>query len=105
MKKLGKLLLFGTAALAACAGVYYFLNKKDSENVQEDFDAFDDLEDDDDDADRTYVSLNLSPTESADEESAKEADTKPSTKVPDELTDLDDIEDEASGDTTEAEEE
>ena len=50
MKKLGKLLLFGTAALAACAGVYYFLNKKDSENVQEDFDAFDDLEDDDDDA-------------------------------------------------------
>lgn len=105
MKKLGKLLLLSTATLAACAGVYYFLNKKNSENVEEDFDAFDDLEDDDDDADRTYVPLNLNATDCADENSQKTTDSKPVTNVPDELTDLDDIDDEASTDATESEEE
>lgn len=107
MKKLGKILLFGTAIGAACAGVYYFLNKKDAENSAEDFDAFDDLEEEDhEEGDRTYVPLNLNATEDAadttaesseeETESKAASDTKKASNIPDELTDLDDIEDEAS---------
>ncbi|MCR5403681.1 MAG: hypothetical protein K6E91_07695 [Butyrivibrio sp.] len=47
----GKFLLFCTAAGAAAAGVYYYLNKREAElagNFDDDeFDDFDDFDDDD----------------------------------------------------------
>lgn len=73
MKKLGKLLLFGTVIGAAAAGAYYYITKKDSENFDEDFDDFDDLdEEDSEDGDRTYVPLHFNGTEN---EAAENEDT------------------------------
>ena len=71
-KKFGKFLLFVTSTCAIAAGVYYYLQKKESEDFDdEDFDDFDDEEDEDEDVDdpeydidakeRTYVPLNIKP--------------------------------------------
>ncbi|MGN0431223.1 MAG: hypothetical protein ACI4EQ_02590 [Lachnospiraceae bacterium] len=61
-KKFGKFILFTAAAAAACAGVYYYFQKKEqlaaSDDCEdEDYDDF--SEDLDEDANRSYVSLNL----------------------------------------------
>lgn len=64
-KKFVKFLLFVTATCAVAAGVYYFFNKKQTTDWDdEDFDEYDEEEDDEYDDfdtdfdDRIYVSLN-----------------------------------------------
>lgn len=61
-KKLGKLLLFSAVTGAVAAGVYYYLNKKEDGNFDdEDYENLDDfdLAEDDTAASRNYVSLDL----------------------------------------------
>lgn len=83
MKKLSKLLVLGTAAFAACAGVYYFIKKNEDKDTAGDFDAFGDLtEESATDADRTYVPLNFNGESASDtaesKTSAKVEEPKPS---------------------------
>lgn len=80
-KKFGKFLLFTAAVGAVVAGTYYYLQNKTAriEEDDDDFDDFDEYEDDDfeegeDDAGRSYVSLDLENTDSAaPEQKANEA--------------------------------
>ena len=61
-KKFGKFVLFTAAASAACAGVYYYFQKKEQLAAADDFEDedYDDFSEDlDEDANRSYVSLNL----------------------------------------------
>ncbi len=84
MKKFTKGLLFGAAIGAVAAGAYYFMKKNDSDRFDDDdFDDFDEFDDDDDyengteSAERTYVPLNLSSADAADEEPFDEEDAEP----------------------------
>ncbi|MDF2537005.1 MAG: hypothetical protein K0S76_26 [Herbinix sp.] len=73
MKKLGKF-IFGTLSVATvAAGAYYLYKnyiKKDSSDDFDDFeDDFEDFDTEDDDKEgREYVSINITPDESADED-------------------------------------
>lgn len=75
-KKFGKFVLFTAAAAAACAGVYYYFQKKEQLADADDFDDedYDDFNEDlDEESNRSYVSLNLD--ETAEKESADDAET------------------------------
>lgn len=76
MKKLIKFLLaIGSLAGLAAGGYYIYKNyieKKDADLV-DDFDDEDDFDDFDEDDSREYVSINITPEESAEEAPAEEA--------------------------------
>jgi len=80
-KKFGKFLLFVTSTCAIAAGVYYYLQKKENEDWdEEDFDDFDDEDDDFDDEDsdfegRTYVPLNTNTPATKPEEESGQKET------------------------------
>ena len=76
----GKFLAVCTVAAAAAAGVYYYLNKKDSDFIDDfddDFDDFDDFDEDSSADSRNYVDLERDDTLDREEDEADTEDEKP----------------------------
>jgi hypothetical protein len=99
MKKFTKGLLFGAAIGAIAAGAYYVMKKNDADKFDEDdFEDFDEFDDEEDyengteSAERTYVPLNLSAAEPADDEPFDEEDEEPLNDTIEDGSDEDDDE-------------
>ena len=87
-KKFGKFLFFTAALGTAAATAYYFIQKKENEdlfNQDEDYDDFSDEQDDNADASRSYVSLNSGNAQSGEDtdDSTSEKEVQPDTPAED----------------------